>query len=320
VTTDPLTETRSTEDACGDSPAAIGRRGLLQAAVAAPLLVLAGTTTALGARARPFSTRVIQSGHSLSDPIVPVLDSMVAAVGQPDAHRRVIHLSSIPGSPMDWRWNNRNEHMPDARQDIADYDLLVITERAPLSGTVQWHDSENVALLWFSHAWTQGNDGAGAESILYGTWVNTDSGPDFENPYNDPEGHLTFRERLPLEMERWQAIADHVNMHRPNGSPPMRVIPGPLVMAAAHDAIAAKQAPGLDRIEDLFSDTIHLNAQGAYLISLAHLAVIYGQDPRGLPSGLGRLAVPHVETADWMKRLVHAVLSDYPDAGYPGAE
>ncbi|MFX0543364.1 hypothetical protein ACEWPM_016865 [Roseovarius sp. S4756] len=216
---------------------------------------------------------------------------------------------------MDWRWNHRNEYMPDARHDIADYDLLVITERASLSNTVLWHDSENMALRWFTHAWTEGSDGAGAETILYATWINNDSGPEFDNPYNDPEGHLTFRERLPLEMARWQAIADHVNANRPTGSPRMRVIPGPLIMAAVHDAIDTGQAPGLDRIEDLFSDTIHLNGQGAYLIALAHLDVIYGYDSRDLPSGLGRLEVPSPATAAWMKQLVHDVLRGYPDAG-----
>lgn len=297
----------------------LGRRAFLHGAAAAPILCLTGTGSARASELRPFSTRVIHSGHSLTDPIVPVLDTMVAAAGQQKARGRVMDRSTIPGSPMDWRWDHRNKYLPDARHHIAAYDLLVITERASLSGTLPWHDSENVALRWFSHAWTEGNEGAGAETILYATWVNTDSGPDFENPHNNPEGHLTFRERLPLEMNLWQDIVDHVNANRPDGSPPMRVIPGPLIMAAVHDAIGAGKAPGLERIEDLFSDTIHLNAQGAYLIALAHLAVIYGYDPRDLPSGLARLEVPAPATAAWMKQLVHDVLRGYADAGYQGA-
>lgn len=287
-------------------------------AAAAPFLCLTGTGTARASGSRPFSTRVIHSGHSLTDPIVPVLDTMVAAAGQQKARGRAMGRSTIPGSPMDWRWNHRTD-TPDARHDIAAYDLLVITERASLSGTLPWHDSENMALRWFRHAWRDGNKGAGAETILYATWVDTDSGPDYENPHNDPEGHLSFRQRLPLEMNRWQGIADHVNANRPDRSPPMRVVPGPLLMAAVHDAIGAGKAPGLDRIEDLFSDTIHLNAQGAYLIALAHLAVIYGYDPRDLPGGLARLEVPAPATAAWMKQLVHDVLRGYGDAGYQGA-
>lgn len=286
----------------------------MQLAAAAPLLYLGRPGIAQAAQGRPFSTRVIQSGHSLTDPIVPVLDALVARAGGQQARGRVIARSTIPGSPMDWRWNHRNEYLPDARHEIADYDLLVITERVPLSGTVPWHDSENMALRWFEHALANGADGAGAECILYATWVDTDSGSDTEGSSNDPDGHLTFRERLPREMDSWQAIADHVNAARPEGSAPMPMIPGPLIMAAAYDAITAGRAPGLTRIEDLFRDTIHVNDLGAYLIALAHFAVIYGQDPRDLSGGLGGHDVPHEETADWMKQLVHTVLQDYSAA------
>lgn len=298
--------------------AVIGRRGLLLAGAAAPLLLAAGKGRAHDSRSRPLTTRVIQSGHSLTDPIVPMLDAMVAGIGGAAARGRVIERSTVPGSPMDWRWDHRNQYMTDARDDIAEYELLVITERVSLSGTMPWHGSEEMALRWFNHAWENGNHGAGAESILYATWVHTDSGPG--NDDNDPEGQLPFRERLPLEMARWQAILDHVNSHRPDDAPAMQMIPGPMIMAAAHDAIEAGQAPGLGRIEDLFQDTIHVNAQGTYLITLAHLAVIYGLDPRELPDRLGRTEVPPPETAQWMRQLVHDVLRDYRDSGISGFE
>ncbi|QDA36289.1 hypothetical protein E4191_19455 (plasmid) [Paracoccus liaowanqingii] len=302
--------------AINNKSALFSRRGFLYGTAAVTVGTLITSGLAQASELNSFSMRVVHSGHSLTDPIVPVLDMMVAAAGQQEARSRVIDRSTTPGSPMDWRWDHRNEYMPDARHDIADYDTLVLTERAPLSNTVQWHDSENMALKWFSHAWNEGNKGAGARTILYATWVHTDSGPDFDNPYDDPDGHLTFRERLPLEMERWQITADEVNENRPDGSAPLRVIPGPLIMAAAHDAIAAGTAPGLNEIEDLFLDTIHLNAQGSYLIALAHLAVIYGFDPRNLTNFPVRVEVPDPATADWMKQLVHDVLKDYPDAAY----
>lgn len=291
------------------------RRDVLRAAAAAAGLLVAGRGAAMVPDPRPFSVRIVQSGHSLTDPIVPMLDAMVAAAGRDAARRRVIDRSTVPGSPMDWRWNNSRESGPDARRDIADYDILVITERVPLSNTMPWHDSEEMGLRWFTHAWQEGRDGQGAQTILYATWVHTDSGPDFENPYDDPEGHMPFRERLPREMANWQAIADHVNARRPGDAPPMRVIPGPVIMAAAHDAIEAGRAPGLSRIEELFSDTIHLSDAGAYLIALAHFAVIYGRDPREVPDGLGRHAVPAPRIAAWMKDLVHDILCDYPDSG-----
>lgn len=295
----------------------LDRRRFLQATAALSGGALIGAMPAPARASEALAMRVIQSGHSLTDPIVPMLARIVAATGAPEARRGRIDRSTVPGSPMDWRWTHRNEYMTDARHDIAGYDMLVITERTPLSNTLPWHDSEEMALTWATHAWTEGRGGAGAATVLYATWVATTSGPEAGNPYKDPEGLIPFRDRLPLEMARWQAIADHANAGRPSGAPAIRVVPGPLVMAAVHDAIAAGSAPGLERIEALFSDEIHLNAQGAYLIALAHLAVIYGLDPRDTPDLPAALDMPAPATAAWMKALVHEVLAAYPDAGYP---
>jgi hypothetical protein len=116
-------------------------------------------------------------------------------------------------------------------------------------------------------------------------------------------------------MGSWQEIVDHVNRNRISGSPPMRAIPGPKVMAAVFDAIAAGTAPGLDSMADLFADNIHVNDLGAFLIALAHFAVIYGRDPRSIPDLRGEGNWPRRDQADWMKQLVWDVVRAYPDSG-----
>ncbi len=263
---------------------------------------------------QPLNVRVIQSGHSLTDPIPPMLTRMVKAAGSSNV---VVAQSTIPGSPLEWRWDHSTQP-PDARIDIADYEILVTTERTPLSNTLPWHDSERLALRWFEHAWTNGNGGKGAATVLYATWVTIDSGPEGPNPHKDPEAHIPWRERLPLEIARWEQITDYVNAHRPAGSPPMRVIPGPQIMAAIHDAIAEGSAPDLTNISDLFSDTIHLNDLGAYVISLAHFAVVYGRDPRGLPADLGQPHPPSQALADWLQELVWTTVTAYERSGVTG--
>lgn len=262
------------------------------------------SAASIHAQERPLTQRVVQSGHSLTDNILPALRSMVESVGGRGA---TIDKSTIPGSPMEHRWNQTETSIQtDARYNIDRYDTLVLTERVPLSNTMRWHNSTTVALSWFVNAWSQGNDGKGAETILYATWVEIDSGPTFENPYNDSDGHIPFRERLPREMVGWQEILDYVNTNRPENSPPMRMIPGPRLMAAIYDEIEAGRAPGLTSIKDLFSDNIHLNDVGSYYIALAHFAVIYGRDPRGLQNQVG--VTP--ELATWMQDLVVKVLSE----------
>lgn len=256
------------------------------------------------AQERPLTQRVIQSGHSLTDGILNPLREMVRTAGNPAP---VIAQSTIPGSPMDFRWDHVPAgDQPNARYEMADYDTLVLTERVALSGTVQWHNSNEQALRWFTNAWINGDGGKGAETILYASWVSIDSGPKYENPYNDPEGNIAFRDRLPLEMAQWETIQAYVNANRPAGSPAMRMIPGPLLMAAIYDEIEAGNAPGFTDISDLFHDDIHPNAIGNYYIALAHFAVIYGRDPRGMQNLDG--VTP--EQALWMQDLVWQVLSE----------
>lgn len=260
---------------------------------------------------KPLGLRIIQSGHSLTDPIPERLIVMLRAMGE---ELPVVVRSTIPGSPMDWRWNN--PATPDARATIGKYDLLVLTERTSLSNTMPFHNSEKQALQWFTHAWSKGNGGAGAETVLYATWVTLASGPDAENPYNDSENHIPWRERLPLELARWEQIMDYVNQNRPEGAPPMRMIPGPLLMLAMDDAIKQGKAPGLTDISDLFGDEIHINDVGTYLIALAHYAVIYGRDPRELPDRINN--DPRPELAAFMQELVWQVVTDYERTGLSG--
>lgn len=277
------------------------------------LRVLSITLVLGGSLAGPLAAdghpqRIIQSGHSLTDGIIAPLARMIASAGY---GRDVVDRATIPGSPMDWRWKNATD--PDIRQPdvMGEYDLLVITERVSLSGTLRWHASDTWALHWFEHAHEYGAQGQGAPTILYASWIDVTSGPQHPNPYNDPEGNVPFRDRLPLEQERWQYILDHVNANRPAGTPKMKMIPGPLIMAAAYDDITAGATPGLSDISDLFSDDIHVNDMGAYLIALAHFMVIYDADPRGLPHGVPSRGGPSKEQAAWMQDLVYRVVSDY---------
>lgn len=265
---------------------------------------------------RPFNLRIVMSGHSLTDPIPEPLDMMVKAAGGAESRGMLIDKSTIPGSPAEHRWNTTPIEPVDAKRDIGKYDVLVLTERVPVRPTLQWHGSDKIALSWFEHAWKNGNGGKGAETILYASWISVISGPGNEDKWDmQDERLIPFRERLDLEMGAWQQIADYVNTNRPTGTPPMRVIPGPKIMGAVHDAIQAGTAPGLTEMKDLFEDDIHVNAMGTYLITLAHYAVIYGRDPREIPNLRGNPGWPTHEQADWMKALVWDVLRAYPDSG-----
>lgn len=291
------------------------RRHVLAGLAALPALAAAPVLAGTDPR-RPFNLRVVMSGHSLTDPIPDPLSTMVQAAGGAEARGMVIDASTIPGSPAEHRWQNDLNLAIDARRDMKNYDLLVLTERVSVRSTMLWHHSHDIALTWFRHAWKTGNGGRGAETVFYASWISVDSGPGNEDGYDHPDERLIpFRERLDLEMDAWQDIADHVNRNRPKGSPPMRVIPGPKVMAAVYDAIEAGTAPGLTAMRQLFEDNTHVTAKGAFLIALAHFAVIYGRDPRTIPPLRGKSGWPSPDEAEWMKALVWDVVRAYPDSG-----
>ncbi|AUH33849.1 hypothetical protein CUV01_11020 [Paracoccus tegillarcae] len=285
------------------------------AALAFGLMQVAAPFTALAQEPLP-KLRIVESGHSLTDGIMGPLSTMINAAG---GRGGTLVKSTIPGSPMEWRWNHPAE--PDLRQpeEMAKFDLMVNTERVALSGTLTAHDSPKFALQWFEQAWKYGNDGKGAASILYASWVVIDSGPDYENPYKDTDGLVPVRERLDREMVMWEQILDHVNENRPDGSPVMKMIPGTLIMAAVYDAIEAGTAPGLTEYSQLYADDIHTNDLGNYLIALAHFAVIFNRDPHGLPAGVPAKGGPDPEQAAWMQDLVWKIVTEYPRAGTDGS-
>lgn len=265
---------------------------------------------------RPFSMRVAMSGHSLTDSVEWPLKAMVHAAGGPVAEEVPIDRSTTPGSTMKYRWQPDSPMDIDAKLGMAGYDVLVLTERVPVRSAIMWEETDKYAKAWFDHAWKTGKRGRGAETIFYASWVGIGSGPGNEDPWDmQDERQIPLRERLDLEMTSWQEVADRVNRERPDGSPAMRVIPGPKIIAAILDAITAGTAPSIATLQDLFEDNIHPNRKGAYPIALAHFAVIYGRDPRSLPLIRGEEGWPDAEQQEWMKTLVWDVLKAYPDSG-----
>jgi hypothetical protein len=155
------------------------RRSVLSGLAALP--VLASSGRAKTGSERPFDLRVIMSGHSLTDPIPDPLTAMVQAAGGAASKGMKIDADTVPGSPIEHRWENRGR-TPDSREDIANYDLLVLTERVPVRPAMQWHRTKELALAWFDLAWTKGNGGRGAETVLYASWISITSGPGNQDP------------------------------------------------------------------------------------------------------------------------------------------
>lgn len=269
----------------------------------------------------PLSVRQIHSGHSLTDTYMshPWPGRLILATrtipGGEDAYD-TIGKSTIPGSPLHWRWTHAPSFGdPDARSDIGDYELLVTTEAVPLSPNTESPRTTTLDQIekWVQNTWEHGDHGRGAELMLYSTWVHWRSQ---EEGSAAAEDKLPFHQHLEAEGKKWEQMQDHANAMRPAGMPPVYMIPGHRLMMRIYDDIQSERAPGLDHISDIFSDDIHLNGLGRYAITCLVYAVIYQRNPKELPE---KLADPEdtlsAAQARYFKEIAWEVATHYHRTG-----
>ncbi len=244
-----------------------------------------------------FNTKVLHSGHSLTDAAMYqgrwpghwarlIADQL--GVTRNEVWPDIAGKSTIPGSSMQWRWENTSTPV-DERTDIANYDVLVTTERVPLSS---FDDSQQWLRTLAEHAWNTGREGAGAETFLYTTWSNID----------DRDGD--FRARLDSDEATWEAMADFASDTLPYQ---IRIVPGHRLMMRLYDDSNGD-------IAQYFEDTIHPNDVGAYGLALLHMAVIYRFDPRGHDHSVVELDITAAQ-ASYMQQVVWEVANSYARTG-----
>jgi hypothetical protein len=219
---------------------------------------------------------------------------------------------------MSARWQKPPaNNSPDARNGIANWEVLSITERVPLlyegGSTQQWYidalaEQREMLSLFTNNAWTNGNNGKGSATLLWTTWTHVDgsSGP--------------FRQTLDVQGREWERMQDYANARRVAGSPPLYLIPGHKMMARLYDDIQKGVVPGITNITQFFSDQIHTNELGAYAISMIHYACIFNRSPLGLPNNLlpnaaSGTPIPSPELARYIQTMVWDVVTSYERTG-----
>ena len=264
-----------------------------------------------------LDVRQIHSGHSLTDPLF----------GQPWPGQYVnlvkhlrgtwagddIGKSTIPGSPMFWRWDNEQDLRPlSARHDIRDWQLLVITEGIPIpddgGSPPAITPAKEYLSRYVNNAWNNGNQGNGAPTLLWTTWTSLDGtqGP--------------WRQTLDDYEAWWEEMMDYANDNRPDGATPVYIIPGHRMMARLYDDIGRSLVPGISSIDQFFSDDIHTNSLGDYAIAMIHYACIFNESPVGLPYDLIPDPPPGFQTpspalALYLQTMIWEVVTSYARTG-----
>lgn len=226
-------------------------------------------------------SKILFVGHSLVGPDLPPL--LQTALG-PEVQ---VQAQVINGAPLKFQWDNGAQaEGVDARAVLAmgQTDVLVLTEAIPLQAQIDWNDSAAMVAQYAGAAWAANPD---TQVYIYETWHSLASGPGAVIE-GDAGAVVPWRERITADVPLWESLTVEANAVRPDAAPMVRIIPAGQAMGLAADAIAAGELPGITSIQDLFSDDIHPNAKGRYLVAMVHVAAISEQSPEGLPAKLTR--------------------------------
>ncbi len=297
---------------------------LINTASANGLIVNDDTASSSARRtASPFTVKQIHSGHSLTDSYFAgtwpgLLPNLLQAIA-PGGNTGAVARSTIPGSPMSWRWNNPPCCLPDARADIGQYELLVITENNLIAPEALfpggWQaDLRNERradfLRWVNHARQNGNNGRGAEVILYTNWP----------AFSDFAPAASWRARLAANEVEWRANADNAAA---GANTDIFIVPGNELMMRLWDDAEAGRIPGISSGSQWQSsgrwwlDDVHPASLGSLSLAYLMAGVVHHVDPRGLPHHqLGLAITPTAAEASYIQNLVWDIMNNYARAGY----
>lgn len=260
--------------------------------------------------------RVFQIGHSLVGRDMPAMLAQLAGEG----HGYELQLGwgttlrehfepdlTINGFDVE----NATPRYRDAHEALAsgEYDAFVMTEMVSLKDAIRYHDSREYAARWAAEAVAGNPD---IQIFLYESWHGLDD-------------KTEWLDRLPNDLEEmwkndllWPAT-------RAAGRAVWLIPVGQVMARLVAEAEASPDGIGeMKTRADLFTDNIHPNDLGAYLVALTHYAVLYGKSPVGLPKRLMLADDTHANApsdllARRMQEVVWEVVTTIPETGIAAA-
>lgn len=256
--------------------------------------------------------KVYHLGHSLIGHDMPAMLEQLSEAGHKYATQigwgATLQSHWEPDVPVNG-FEEENAHDryrdPGEALESGEYDALILTEMVEIRDAIKYFDPWDYLARFAARARETNPD---IRVYFYETW----------HPRNDPEGWLT---RLDRDLELyWQGEILDRALAADEARQPIYLIPGGQVMAAMARALEDNSVDGLGEMGELFSDDIHFNDKGAYLMALTHYAVLYQRDPAGLPFALNRADgsvadAPSAEAARLMQEVVWDVVQSLTRTG-----
>jgi len=234
-----------------------------------------------------LSLRVYHIGNSLTNGInYASLDKMAAE----DGREYVFGRHVISGAPLSWIWDHPdggNRQSPFERSQISlakdPWDVLTLEPferqlyQADGSGDVQ------VAQKFINLALSRSPK---LTTYIYQRWPRRTQNADGSYSYDFEKLWLrTYTGKWDLTNETrdyFNQVVEELRKAYPKDPDSIRMVPVGDVMFELNRRIEAGKVPGIDSIQKLFADGIHLTNWGAFLIGTTFYATLYQRDPRGL--------------------------------------
>lgn len=288
-------------------------------------------------QAYPLNVKQLHCGHSLTDPLFSPWPGqyveLVASLNNQQgwqAYGSLVGSATLPGAWIRFHWDTtitwcgQNPppcYEPNMRpiDDIHLWDLLVITENYEGPLVLNAHNSRENLLNFVNNSWQYGRSGQGAATLLWTNWGGLDDSPYFLSGHGinpDTTGAATgWRLQLDTLEKGWHAMQDYANANRPSGCPPVYIIPGNRMMAQLYDDIQNNLVPTITHINQIFTDGVHLNDLGAYLVTMIHYACIFNANPVGLSHQLHPNVTVPQSFATYAQNMIWNLVTNYPRSG-----
>lgn len=279
------------------APIAMERSGIVIAAAFAPGKVRSVPTVAayrIGATQTTGKTTTFHVGNSLTDTINGQMEPIAAAAGQ----TLEFHRFTIPGAPTDWLWEHPGTGFGDNRVKEAFLIYAPITHvfTQPFAGHGRSIENEaDYSRRFYDAAREHSPD---VQAWLYVQWP----AKNLDDAWSKGEGAAqglpgvapakNWQGAIPNFLRYAEAVRGKIIANGYKGKP-VRIVPAGAALAALKTQIEAGKVPGMtDFFADCFSDDLHLNAKGAYLVGLVHYSCIFGKSPVGVVGALGSGLTP----------------------------
>ena len=249
----------------------------------------------------PDPFRIYLIGNSVTD---QVNYDGFRLMGVAEQHVHCWGRHVIPGSPLDYIWNNPGSGFQESPYA---YYPTALPNWHWQAVSLQPFDRQlasdtNYCSRFIDLARTNPAN-ADTQFYIYSRWPrkNDDGTLDYAAKWLR---HYTGGGQTEESREYFELLVDALRVAYPAIAKPIRMVPVGDVLYELDKRMEAGQVPGFSDVCDVYSDGIHFNATGQFIVATTFFATMYKENPRGLPvpSNFGTIAsavVAQIQDAAW---------------------